>query len=233
MTVMIPKELGHIWIGPRPAPLQWMQSYHDTHPDWNYTLYDNEYLSNRRFRTQSQINEYMKRGEYAGAADLLRNEILFEKGGFIAGADSISRRNTDELWDKSCIYGVYENEIVRPGIISPVLAGTPGNSFLASLISELEKVPFFRLGKAWKTTGNLFVTEMMRSLKPEIVIFPSHFFIPEHFLGQKYHGDGPIYADQRFGETTGGYEPPPLPQRIKMKLGRYRSSILRRIFVAE
>lgn len=233
MTVMIPKELGHIWIGPRPAPVEWMETYKSMHSEWTYTLYDNSYLLGRRFRSQKQIEEYMKRGEYAGAADLLRYEIPFEKGGFIPEADSVSLKNTDALWTQASIYTVYENEIVRPGLVSPILAGVPGNLFLSSLISELEEIPFYRLGKAWKTTGNLFVSRKIEELKPEIVIFPSHFFIPEHFSGQKYEGTGPIYADQRFGETTGGYAEPPFLQRVKMRLGRYRSSILRRIFVAE
>lgn len=233
MTVMIPKELGHIWVGPRPAPLHWMASFCETHPDWNYTLYDNQYLSSRRFRTQKQIDEYMRRGEYAGVADLMRNEILFEKGGFLPGADAISRKNTDELWVRSCAYTVYENEIVRPGLVSPILAAAPRDVFLESLITELKAVPFYRLGKAWRTTGNRFVAEMIERLSPEIVIFPSYYFIPEHFTGQKYDGSGPVYADQKFGETTGGYAPAPFKQSIQMRLGRYRSSILRRLFVPD
>jgi hypothetical protein len=79
----------------------------------------------------------------------------------------------------------------------------------------------------------MFVAEMIGRLKPNIIIFPSHYFIPEHFTGQKYEGSGSVYADQRFGETTGGYASPPFQQRIKMRLGRYRSSILRRIFVPD
>ena len=81
----IPRKLGHIWIGPKQQPSQWMQSWIERHPDWEYTLYDNDFLRNGTFRTRAQIDEYMKRGAYAGAADLLRFEILYAQGGYMAG----------------------------------------------------------------------------------------------------------------------------------------------------
>ena len=69
---MIPRRLGHIWIGPQPAPLEWMDTWKAAHPGWDYTLYDNAYLTGRRFRNQPLINEYFRRAEYAGVADLMR-----------------------------------------------------------------------------------------------------------------------------------------------------------------
>lgn len=108
--MIVPKRLGHIWIGPNPAPKEWMQTWVDKHPGWEYTLYDNEFLQNGTFRTAPQIKEYMERGSYAGAADLLRYEILFERGGYLAGADSICFKPIDELLsDSSALYTIYEN----------------------------------------------------------------------------------------------------------------------------
>ena len=231
--VCIPTRLAHIWIGPRPAPIEWMNSWHATHPHWEYRLIDNSYVSGRRFRNQRLINEYMKRGEYAGAADLIRYEYLHENGGYIPGADSISRRNTDELWTRKCAYCVYENEIVRPGSVSPVMACDPGNAFLERLIEELSGIPYYKLDKAWKSTGNRFMTRMISELNPDVVIFPSYYFIPRHFTGEQYAGTGKIYADQKFGETTGAYSSPGKLEVIKMTLGRIRSKVLRRLFVGE
>lgn len=73
----IPKKLGHIWIGPKQQPSQWMQSWIDRHPDWDYTLYDNDFLRKGNFRTRAQIDEYMKRGSCrcSGPA-ALRNSLL-------------------------------------------------------------------------------------------------------------------------------------------------------------
>lgn len=232
-NIQIPNLLAHIWIGPRPAPLEWMHSWRETHPNWKYTLYDNAYVSGRRFRNQALIAEYMKRGEYAGAADLIRYEVLYENGGFIPGADTVSLRNTEELWIKSCAYSVYENEEVRPGSVSPVLACDPGNSFVEALIKTLSKLPYYRLGKAWRTTGNMFMMRMISEMKPDIVIFPSHYFIPRHFTGVQYLGSDVVYADQMFGETTGAYSPPNKFAQVKMSLGKVRSKVLRRLFVRD
>lgn len=203
----IPKNLGHIWIGPKQEPTQWMKTWTDLHPDWNYTRYGNEFLRDRNFRTRRQIDEYMKRGWYAGAADLLRYEILYEYGGYIAGADSICINPMDELFeDGGSLYTVYENEFIRGQLVAPIVAATKGHPFLELVISTLEKVPPLHLDHPWRQTGNLFIAELIEKHQPDIVIWPSHVLIPEHFAGRKYQGAGKIFAHQMFGETTGAYE---------------------------
>jgi len=46
----IPKRLGHIWIGSRKPPEQWMRTWREKHPHWQYDLYGNEYLRQTEFR---------------------------------------------------------------------------------------------------------------------------------------------------------------------------------------
>lgn len=224
----IPKNMFQTWIGPRPAPLEWMQKWQDVHPNWNYTLVDNDYVSSRTFRNQKLIDEYMLRAEYAAAADLIRYEVLFENGGYMPGADSLCLRPTDELWTKSTAYTVYENEFMRGQLVAPIMACNPENEFVKALIDRLSEKEPHQLDKAWRTTGNYFVTCMIEELEPEITIFPSHYFIPEHFTGRRYVGDGPIYARQLFGETVGGYQKPSFSGRLKMLRGRIRSWNARR-----
>jgi mannosyltransferase OCH1-like enzyme len=229
MIPAIPKQLSHVWIGPRKPPLHWMRSWLDLHPDWTYRLYDNTYLRGRRFHNQHLIDEYLRRAEYPGVADLMRYEILFETGGLMPEADSIALLPCDELFDRPIAYTVYENEFVRGKLVSPILACEPGNSFVRTLIDELHELRPADLDKAWKTTGNLFVAEMIERYQPENVhVFPSHYFIPEHFTGRKYLGTEPIYARQMFGETTKAYARPGLGTRFRMELGRLRSSVMRR-----
>jgi mannosyltransferase OCH1-like enzyme len=203
----IPRNLGHIWIGPKVAPEDWMQTWVDKHPEWNYTRYGNDFLRDGKFKTQPQIDEYMKRGWYAGAADLLRYEILYEHGGYIAGADSICVQPIDDLFeDWGELYTVYENEFLRGQLVAPIVAAAPNHPFLKEIIDRLSKIPPQQLDQPWRQTGNLFVAELIEELRPEIVIWPSHTLIPEHFLGRKYTGSGKVYAHQKFGETTGAYK---------------------------
>ena len=130
MKSQIPKILMHIWIGHLSAPIKWMDTYKKHHNDWKYVLIDNSYMQSRRFRNQILIDEYIKRNEYPGAADLIRYEMLYENGGFLPASDSICLCNTDELWTEKCAYTVYENEFVRGQLISPILACNPGNMFV-------------------------------------------------------------------------------------------------------
>lgn len=197
--------MGHIWVGPNPAPLEWMKSWIDFHPDWEYTLYDNEYLRSRRFRTAHLIEAYWRRKRYEGVSDLIRYEILYEYGGFLPSADTVCLRSVDELFGRPCAYTVYENEFVRGKLVSPILACQPGNSFVGALIERLERLDPSQLEKPWKSTGNLFVAKMIQELNPDIIIFPSHYFIPVHFTGVKYEGGGPVYAKEMFGTTREAY----------------------------
>lgn len=216
--MLIPRKLGHIWIGPLKPPVKWMQTWKDLHPDWNYTLYDNDFLASGDFETQPQIDEYLKRGQYAGAADLLRYEVLYKFGGYIAAADSQCRNAIDELFeDNAALYTVYENEFVRGKLVAPVAASTPGHPFFRQVIDRLKAVDPAKLDIPWKQTGNLFVAQMIEELQPDIVIWPSHYLIPVHFTGVTYNGSGKIYAEQYFASTRKLYASGSFFTRLKEK----------------
>lgn len=203
MSLGIPKTLAHIWIGPRPAPVAWMQSWQDHHPDWTYILYDNEALFSRRWRHQALITEYYRRGEYAGVSDLMRYQILHEAGGFIPEADSRCLRPTDELWSQEALYTVYENETKKPGLVSPFLAAKPNHPYLHHINMRIQRrVKPDTLQAAWKSVGNRFLKKSMDARAPEnTIIFPSHYFIPQHKTDASYQGDGPVYCEQFWGTT--------------------------------
>lgn len=218
----IPKKLGHIWIGPLDQPQQIMKTWVEKHPDWDYQLYGNAYLKKNRFETARQIREYMRRGAYAGAADLLRYEILWREGGYLAGADSICLHPVDPLFeDEGEIYTVYENEFLRGQLVAPIVASVPGHPFLRLLIDHLKAIDPVDLDVPWKTTGNWFVAEMIEKYRPDITIWPSYTLIPEHHLGRVYKGPGKVYAHQLFGSTTGElYTRSTLRARLIKKLTR-------------
>ena len=206
MTLGIPKRLGHIWIGPLEPPLAWMETWRSHHPDWDYTLYDNATLTGRRWRSQRQITEYFRRGRFEGVADLMRYELLLENGGVIADADSICLRPTDELWQEPHLYACYEHETLKPGNVSPFIASAPGHPFLERVVERLSHMKLFNLKDPWQTTGNMFLRRYIAKHSPErITFFPHHYFNPTFKNRIPYEGDGPVYADQKWGTTTGSY----------------------------
>ena len=209
----IPKKLGHIWIGDKQPPLEWMETWKQKHPDWDYQLFDNSYLSSRRWRCEAQINEYMKRKQYPGVSDLMRYEILWEQGGFLPEADSIRLRSVDELFVLPSLYTAYEHEIKRPGFVSPFYASWPGHNFLGQILDELSQLQPDRLLTPFKSVGNMALRDFIKKWNPDVSIFPSYFFNPGHYQAKGYNGNGPVYAEQFWGTTKGLYKKLPDDQR--------------------
>ncbi len=214
MMVNIPKKLWHVWIGPHAAPTEWMKTWPDHHPDWEYCVFDNAMLASYEFKTRPLIEEFYRRGIYSGVANMIRYELLYNHGGFALEADSICLANTDELWteDESCFYAAYENEEKRPGYVSVQMAANPGNAFLKTVIDELCKHDISKFGKnisSFRTTGPKFLGDLVLREKPHARIFPSHYFIPKHFTSEKrYNGPDKVYADQLWGSTLQLYAKP-------------------------
>ena len=202
----------HIWIGPRPMPWHWMETWHKLHPYWQYMVFDNAWLEKTKFRNQSLIDLCYEKAKYNAVADLIRYELLYDHGGFIPPADAVCLNNTDELWtepEHKC-YTVYEHERARPHFVSPIYASNPGNTFLEIIINKLGQVTADQIAtkKVWQVTGNEFLRWMIKRHKPDIKIFPSHFFIPKHYSAKtvRYSGPDKIYADQMWGSTRKLYQ---------------------------
>jgi hypothetical protein len=210
-AVAIPKRLGHIWIGPKPAPRLWMDSWPKLHPDWSYTVYGNDTLIGYPFRLRRLINEYAWRGAWAGVQDMMRYELLYRYGGFMADADAISLHAVDELLDQPRAYTVFDRpETDKFRGVCPFLACEPGNPFVGAVIDELAKLDPWELRKPEVSTGNRFLMRMIkdRAPGPEVLqIFPTHTFIPWQKSAPNVWYDGPdkIYAEQKWGTSTFAY----------------------------
>ncbi len=198
----IPRSMAHIWVGDRPAPVHWMQSWRDQHPDWEYRVYDNAFLSGRRWRNQALIAEYFARRLFHGVSDLMRYELLLERGGVIPEADSVCLKPVDDLFPNPTLYCVYENEEHRPGYISHFVAAAPGQAMLKDILKDLEiQQSATSLQAPWISTGNRYIGQFVAGREDEVVIFPSHYFNPNFKSRLPYDGDGPVYADQKWGST--------------------------------
>ena len=202
--VTIPKIIHELWVGPHPRPTVWMDTWKEKHPDWEYRLWDNDAVFGRQWINQKWIDYFRARQLWPGVSDVCTYEILHEYGGFMPGADAVCENAIDELfYNDYDSYGVWENEKIRPGLISPLHASVKGGAFARELIEGLrDRVPN---NVPWKTVGNAYMGEMFKKTKAKVKIFPSHYFNPEHFLGEKYTGTDKIYARQMWGSTTRCY----------------------------
>lgn len=156
-----------------------MRTWQEKHPDWEYRVYDNDFLIEFPFRNRRLINEYFWRGEYAGVQDLMRYEILFTFGGFMADADSICRYRVDELLGQKTAYTVFDREDIKAAGVSPFLACEPGNPVVGEIIERLSSLEPWDLKKPWRSTGNRFLIEAIKDIGiSQVKIWSSHYFIP-------------------------------------------------------
>lgn len=208
------KNMLVIWIGPNPAPMNWIKTWQEKHPSWDFRIVGNDELYGRTWRNQSLIDVYLKENRYPGVADVMRYELMYEEGAFVAPADSICLHPVDELLTDCDALAVYENEKVRPGLVSPLYACTPHNAFAKVLVDNLPDTPPLakngtteRPSKApWLVTGNLFMQQMIAKHKtPGLKIVPSYTFNPIHHTGETYKGTGKVYAKQMWGTTHNTY----------------------------
>jgi hypothetical protein len=203
---MIPKIIHQIWVGPKPAPIKYIQTWKDMNPEWEHILWNDEEISKRYpkgFKNQKQINEIE---EWAGKADIMRYEILHDFGGFYADADSICVNGLDDHFVNHDAFAGFENEVARGNLIANGYIGaTKGNKLMTELINRISKMPSVSqkvTGRmAWQNVGPLFFTETIIQTKYPISVYPSYLFIPEHYSGQKYSGNGKVYARQLWGST--------------------------------
>jgi len=150
----------------------------------------------------------MRGRELNGVADMMRWEILHAHGGVVFDADSVCLRPLDDELLDCPAFACWENEIARPGLIAAGYFGCEaGNPFVGQIIEDIAALPTVTDAMAWQTVGPQRLTDSYRKHQySPLRIYPSHYFIPQHFTGITYQGDGPVYAHQLWGSTLRTYD---------------------------
>lgn len=212
MVMKIPLKMHVIWIGDnskRPDDL--LQTWQDKHPDWEYKIWGNKELEEYDWQKKSLMNVYLREGRYPGVADIMRYNILLNEGGFVHPADSVCLHNVEPLIKGVKALAVYENETVRPGLISPLYAAVPTHPLTKAIIDRLPVTPpraargtRERPSKApWQVTGNAHMRRVVESQEwKELTVLPSYRFNPIHHTGHRYSGKGKVYAVQQWQSTS-------------------------------
>jgi len=204
---MIPKILHFIWVGDESKrPNNCIETWIFNNPEWHIKIWGNAALAEKKWINASHMRE-MAKCELNGLADLMRWEILYDEGGVLVDADSVCVRPLDEQLLDCEAFACWENEIARPGLIAAGYFGcNAGNKFVGKIIWDIYNEKSVVNEMAWKTVGPKRLTDSYRKYNYQALhIFPSHFFIPEHFTGIAYNGSGPIYAYQEWASTRNNY----------------------------
>lgn len=225
----IPKIIHQIWIGDKPPPTKFMDSWKDKHEPqgFEYIRWTEQELKNRGFISQLQ-DKIDSMEEINGKADILRWEILYEYGGFFTDADAYCLESISYLLNTYKAFAGYENEKVRnagwcknnqyddvlarthPLIATGTMAFPPKHELPKLAIEWIKNneitVQKTRL-RAWRTVGPGLLTRLYWSKQwNDITILPSYYFLPIHCSGVKYEGHDKIYAYQEWGSTKQNYD---------------------------
>jgi len=210
---VIPKTIHTVWIGDdSQRPDACIASWARMNPGWQVKLWGNEDLASYGWVNARHMRTMAERGQLCGVADLMRLEILYNEGGFAVDADSSCRRPLADWLFQVEAFACWENELARPGLIANgYMAAAAENPFIGQMILDLQATEVLEPGMAWQVVGPLFLTKAHRRHQYSgLTIWPSHFFMPRHFTGMAYEGPGPVFADQAWASTLGGYDAPAL-----------------------
>ena len=198
---MIPKIIHQIWVGDQSKrPDQFIKTWQELNPTWEHRLWTEENMP------ESWIKPHFDAcPSLAGKADILRYQLLHMHGGFFIDADAECIRPLDDDLTDNEAFCCWENEKIRAGLMSNgYLASIPKNPFLWEMLNAIGQRTDMNYHpmQTWTITGPLLLTNVVHAMRYErMKVYPSHYFIPKHYTGLEYTGDGKIYAKQYWGTT--------------------------------
>lgn len=210
-----------VWVGDKPAPMKWINTWKDKHPDWEFMLWTNEdifkgpevggfslFVTKRlNWVNEKAIQMFGEQQNWRAVTNIVRFEILYNFGGFMPDADTECLQRVDELFEDD-----YENYSVNsyhregiPDVPSEVgstmalYASNKGTEFAKQLIDGITNLPPYNTPDKITQTGNKYMKLMIKKFNPRIKIFPLHYFVPETPDGWKYQGTDKIYGTHYWG----------------------------------
>lgn len=214
MENRIPKIIHQIWLGDQSKrPVDLMQTWIDKNPTWSYKLWTEIEVRELNLRCKNQFEQNI---HYAGKADILRYELLYNFGGFFIDADSECIRPLEDFLCENITFASYEHESGEEymnglGLIANGYLGSIANNTLINLIIEhISTLSNVNIRMPWEITGPKLLTEFIKKTNLPFTIYPSHYFIPIHYTdiinnNKGYTGTDYVFAKQYWG-TTLGYE---------------------------
>lgn len=200
---MISKIIHQIWIGPKKMPEEWMDTWKIKNP-LSQVCFWNERNIKYAFGdliNQKLFNDYYSKGEFHGAADVARVEILERIGGVYVDADSICLESIEnEEFMKGDFFAAYEHENHPGRIANGVIGSTAGHPILKEYIKRIGEAKKIR--PIWDTIGGTMFTKVIEDYgKEKVTLLPACSFWPTNHNGQKSPIVGKVYAEQMWGTT--------------------------------
>jgi len=200
---MIPKRIHQIWIGNKPAPVDWMASWSNKNSDYSYFFWNENSLASLQFVNQKLVDQIQ---DLNGKCDVMRYEILYQFGGIFCDADTECINPLDDFLLDNDFFSCYEHERMQPGQIAVSTMGCVKSCQLMKLAIEELHVTEYQGEASWVFCGPKFLTNLIIKHNYMATIYPSYYFLPVHGTGHRYEGDGKVYCNHYWGSTHGLYD---------------------------
>jgi mannosyltransferase OCH1-like enzyme len=190
----------------RPDPF--IDTWRKLNPNWKVRVWGNFELANGFWELRDHIDFRMhKTGEMNGVADIMRWEILFREGGFAIDADGPNLRPLEDwLFEGASMAASVESETALPGVIaSGYVYAQPRHQVVGNIMRQIGQLASDDRTPAFKVLGPGPLTRAVNEMPSEVRLWPSHYFIPNHWAASPYYGDGPVFAMQHFMTTRCSY----------------------------
>lgn len=202
---MIPKIIHIIWIGDQSKiPVRCLDSWKQKNRDYKVRVWGNNDVQNTNWKNYRQLHDMLIKKDFAGVADVMRYEILYEHGGIYVDADTYCLKPLED-WLLNCqAFASWEQEIVRNNLIANTIMGSvPGAEAMKMCIEEVATKDCTEKKLAWMITGPLLVTDVFFKKQANLTVYPSHFFMAEHHSGYVSKVTGHHFASHLWGSGNG------------------------------
>lgn len=199
---MIPKIIHQIWIGNKKMPVEWMQTWYEKNPSMKQILWNEEKIKEFGLKNRDKYEFFTTKGEFPGAADIARVEILKKFGGVYVDADSICLESVENEWfmEKDFFAGIEYDRRVGNGIVGTI----PNHPIMVDYFERLTEATVIE--PPCYTIGGTMLTSCTDSFvkSEKVAILPKNCFYPKW----KRRGEikEKIYTRQMWGSTKNLYK---------------------------
>lgn len=185
-------------------PVACINSWQEKNPTYEVAIWGNDDITQYPWLNRHKIEDMLAKKDYAGASDVMRYEILYNHGGVYIDADSYCVKPLED-WLLNCeAFTAWEQEVVRNNLLANgFLGGVPKAPVWKACIDAVGTKDCKENKLAWLITGPMLLTEVFFNTQPNLTIYPSHYFLPEHHTGYKSKVTGNVFANHLWGSEIG------------------------------